>query len=249
MAKAYQRRNNRFYFILFHKRAPGGSGLGLFISKKLAQRMGGDMWFDSVKGVGSNFYFSFITSIAQPDTNVEAEIVTDIETDHTDSMSSNKCTSSKESLSVRNKTLQKIVNLRYLIAEDNIVNKFLIRKLLKRLGCVHVVAVNNGLEALEEAKLNRYDVVFMDVNMPIMDGIEATEKIRKEIPEKDQPSVIIALTADIIRETREKCILAGMQDLLYKPIQTESLREILIKIANEQQPTKFSCINKVEGVN
>jgi len=223
----------------------GGSGLGLFISKRLAERMGGDMWFDSVKGVGSNFYFSFVTTIAQPDAKVDDVVGSETVTIATTTCLENKSSLDEPLVTLQNKTLQKIVNLRYLIAEDNVVNKFLVRKLLKRLGCVHVKAVDNGLQTFEEAKLHRYDVIFMDINMPVMNGIEATEKIRKEIPLEDQPTAIIALTADLNLETRENCIVAGMQDLLYKPIHTESLRELLIKIANEQT-TKVSCINKVD---
>jgi len=219
----------------------GGSGLGLFISKRLAQRMGGDMWFDSVKGVGSNFYFSFVTTIAQPDAKVDDVVGSETVTLATTTCLENKSSLDEPLVTLQNKTLQKIVNLRYLIAEDNVVNKFLVRKLLKRLGCVHVKAVDNGLQTFEEAKLHRYDVIFMDINMPVMNGIEATEKIRKEIPLEDQPNAIIALTADLNLETRENCILAGMQDLLYKPIHTESLRELLIKIANEQT-TNVSCV-------
>jgi CheY-like chemotaxis protein len=104
------------------------------------------------------------------------------------------------------------------------------------------------LQTFEEAKQHQYDVIFMDINMPVMNGIEATEKIRKEIPPERQPAAIIALTGDLSLETRENCILAGMRDLLYKPVHTECLRELLIKIANDQT-TNVSCINKVEGVN
>jgi signal transduction histidine kinase len=115
----------------------GGSGLGLFISKKLAQRMGGDMWFDSVRGVGSSFYFSFVTRIPeQPETKVDDVVPTENTT--TACTDNEHCPEEPSFVTAQNKTLQKIVNLRYLIAEDNVVNKFLVRKLLKLLGCVHV---------------------------------------------------------------------------------------------------------------
>ncbi|MCB1194638.1 response regulator [bacterium] len=115
--------------------------------------------------------------------------------------------------------------LTVLVAEDNPTNQKLIELVLANFGCV-VTMVSNGLEACEMLQDNTYDVVLMDVQMPLMSGYEATEKIRRECSDSIK---IIALTADAMREDEEKCKACGMNDYLSKPIDANKLKEKLIK--------------------
>jgi signal transduction histidine kinase/CheY-like chemotaxis protein len=116
-------------------------------------------------------------------------------------------------------------DLRVLIAEDNLVNQKVILQLLKRLGHEAEV-VNNGVEALERLHQTPYNVVLMDVQMPEMDGIEATQTIRQQIPQAQQP-YIIALTANATQGDREACLAAGMDNYLSKPIRMDALSALL----------------------
>jgi CheY-like chemotaxis protein len=115
--------------------------------------------------------------------------------------------------------------LRILLAEDNPVNQKLALRLLQRLGYRADVA-GNGLEAIEALRRQQYDVVLMDVQMPEMDGLEATRAIHREWPAAQRPR-IIALTANVMKEDQEACFAAGMDDYLGKPIRVEELMAAL----------------------
>jgi CheY-like chemotaxis protein/HPt (histidine-containing phosphotransfer) domain-containing protein len=117
--------------------------------------------------------------------------------------------------------------LRILLAEDNATNQKLALRLLERMGYQADVAAN-GLEALAALKRQSYDVVLMDVQMPEMDGLEATRTLRRELPEAQQPRVI-AMTANAMQGDRERCLAAGMNDYVGKPIRIEELVEALSK--------------------
>jgi CheY-like chemotaxis protein/HPt (histidine-containing phosphotransfer) domain-containing protein len=119
--------------------------------------------------------------------------------------------------------------LRMLLAEDNSINQRLVLLLLERLGySIDVVA--NGLEALEAVRQRVYDVVLMDMQMPEMDGLEATRRIRADVPAARQPH-IIALTANALQGDREACLQAGMDDYLSKPIEVEALVMALRRVS------------------
>lgn len=113
-----------------------------------------------------------------------------------------------------------------LLAEDNIINQKLANGLLEKLGC-KIKTVNNGKEALEAAKNNVYDIIFMDVQMPEMDGFEATGLIREWEKETGKHTPIVAMTAHAMKGDREKCIDAGMDDYMTKPISLKILSETL----------------------
>ncbi|MBF0432929.1 MAG: response regulator, partial [Fibrobacteria bacterium] len=115
--------------------------------------------------------------------------------------------------------------LKVLVAEDNAINQQFISKYLKRLGC-EVDLAENGKQAYQKVSLNEYDLCLMDVMMPEMDGIDATREIRKNQNE-DLP--ILALTANAMEGDKEKCLLAGMNDYLSKPINPETLKEKIIQ--------------------
>jgi CheY-like chemotaxis protein len=108
-----------------------------------------------------------------------------------------------------------------LIAEDNAINRDVLRQMLVMLNC-RVEAVNNGRDAVQAALSGRFDVVLMDLQMPEMDGIEATQEIRRR-ENGEQPVAIVALTAHALTGQRERCLAAGMDDFLAKPITLEAL--------------------------
>ncbi len=116
--------------------------------------------------------------------------------------------------------------LRILLAEDNLVNQKVALLMLETLGCKAEVAVN-GEEAVRAVESKIYDLVFMDVQMPVMDGLEASRRIRRQVPVANQPR-IVAMTAGAFESDREECLRAGMDDYLTKPIQRNGVEEVLI---------------------
>jgi two-component system sensor histidine kinase/response regulator len=118
--------------------------------------------------------------------------------------------------------------LRILVAEDNLVNQKLAMKILSKVGYTAALA-ENGREVTEMANLKQYDLIFMDVQMPEMDGLEATKMIRKYM---DVQPVIIAMTANAMTEDRDECLKAGMDDFLSKPVKLEDIVNMLAKFSN-----------------
>ena len=112
-----------------------------------------------------------------------------------------------------------------MLAEDNLVNQIVAKKMLEKLGYRADVAAN-GIEVLQALERRHYDVVLMDVQMPEMDGLEATSAIRKKWPDWRQP-VIIAMTASALKGDREMCLAAGMDGYISKPAKIEELKTAL----------------------
>jgi CheY-like chemotaxis protein/HPt (histidine-containing phosphotransfer) domain-containing protein len=135
------------------------------------------------------------------------------------------------------------IPLKILVAEDNIINQKLIIKILSQMGYVADV-VSNGLEVIEAIKRQRYDLIFMDVQMPEMDGLEATRNILKNWKPNDRP-VIIAMTANVMHGDREMCIEAGMDDYIGKPILIDKLVEKIRKWANFRSKDQIDDKQKV----
>lgn len=121
-------------------------------------------------------------------------------------------------------------NLRLLVVDDNMVNREVLCLFLEELGYAPHSA-SNGLEAFEQARATQFDLIFMDIHMPELDGISATRLIRQHESAMDttQPAVIIALTADICETDQEKCRAAGMNDYLAKPLRAEKLPHVLAR--------------------
>jgi signal transduction histidine kinase/CheY-like chemotaxis protein len=193
----------------------GGTGLGLAIAKQLAQILGGDIKVVSKVGEGSCF-----TVTAE----VQSRLISD---------SSPESSSARQALSTNLPT-----GLKVLLAEDNAINAVVAQALLEQLNC-NVEHVDNGLKAAARVEEGGIDVVFMDVHMPVMDGIEATKRIRKLKGDLSQTPVI-GLTAEAFKERHVSFKQAGMDDIVTKPVTVEALQESLLKLALSQEVTDNS---------
>ena len=182
-------------------RKHGGTGLGLTISANVIELMDGEMWIDSDEGKGTTVQADFM--LRTPRLNLSK---------HADELKEEK-------------KAQKIEGLRILYAEDNPINQKLLVMIMKTMG-YEVDVANNGLEAWEMAITTSYHIIFMDVQMPKMDGIESTKRIIKDQPQRP---IIIAVTANAEVADQKRCIEAGMNDFIPKPFNAKMLKEALNK--------------------
>ncbi len=212
----------------------GGSGLGLAISKRLAEMMGGTIAVESTEGKGSTF--SVTIAVALPQGTPDAP-------PHYKTPPVGEPAIQSHLMTRENMTATSVADyappavtslLRILLVEDNIVNQKVALRLLERIGYQADVA-SNGMEAIEAVRQTRYDVVLMDLQMPDMDGIEATRHIRTLLPAAQQPW-IVALTAHAEADYRDTCLSLGMNDYLTKPIKVEQLVHALRSIQAAEQP-------------
>ncbi len=178
----------------------GGTGLGLAISRRLAEMMSGKIWAESSPGIGSDFHF---TIIAKAVINEPLE----------------KADPAEKKRVCQHRSLP----LRILLAEDNPVNQAVVLRMLGKLG-YEADAVINGQEVLQALEGKPYDVVLMDVQMPQMDGLEATRRIRQRWSAGPK---IIAITAHALEGDRELCIDSGMDDYIPKPVKLDDLKAAL----------------------
>ena len=176
----------------------GGTGLGLAICWKMVRIMGGQMWVDSVPGEGSTFHFTLRLGLAQAAARRPATI---------------------ESIG----GVAPVRPLSILVAEDNAINQTLAVKLLERMGHA-VTLVDNGAKAVAAASASApFDLILMDVQMPEMGGVEATQRIREVERPLGRHTPIVAMTANAMEGDREKYLAAGMDGYVSKPIQSASL--------------------------
>lgn len=186
----------------------GGTGLGLAISKQLITIMGGTIGVESVEGKGSTFWFT-VPCIRANEKDMNSYHI------------------KAASLKCFDRELTPVAQAKALLVEDYHVNRIFAEKLLKKFGFVHIDHAENGSEALLKYRTKSYDIIFMDCQMPEIDGYQATEKIRAL--EQDTPlhTPIVAMTANAMMGDREKCLKAGMDDYISKPLRAEHLRAIL----------------------
>ncbi|MDX1478403.1 MAG: ATP-binding protein, partial [Saprospiraceae bacterium] len=185
----------------------GGTGLGLAIVKQLIEQQEGQLQVRSAPGEGSTFLFSLPFTLQDT------------------------LPSSRDSTATA--TSGRLSDLRILVVEDVHFNRLLITELLEmHVRNVQVDVVDNGALALEKVQANHYDVVLMDILMPVMDGLEATRRIR-QLPDPDKCQVpILALTAGAIKEQLDACLAAGMNAYVTKPISDSALLDTLHQIIN-----------------
>ena len=189
----------------------GGTGLGLAISKALVQAMDGTIAFKSTYGFGSEFWFD-LPLIEVRDAEKETLEETTLNT-----------------------VIQNDEPLKVLVADDNETNQMIISVILKRLGC-YTDIVSDGLEAVDAVKNNSYDLIFMDVSMPNMDGLDATREIRNLPPEKSSIK-IVALTAYTQEEDKLKVFDAGMDAFLSKPVFRNDVVAVINNVLQTQTVT------------
>ena len=181
----------------------GGTGLGLAICRNLIELMAGRIWIESEIDKGSCFYAEFAADF------VEA------------------APSAAVSLAAPTEQTLDLAKLKVLVVEDNAINRMIINKLLAKMA-IKADNAEDGVEALKAVQLENYDLILMDMQMPRMDGLSATRKIR-ELSDLKQPH-IIALTANAFEEDKQRCFEAGMNDFLSKPIVFDTLVERLKKL-------------------
>ncbi|MGQ9635650.1 MAG: PAS domain S-box protein [Bryobacteraceae bacterium] len=196
-------------------RGQGGAGLGLAISKQLCELMGGEIGVSSMVGEGSEFWFTVrLGKVANTGSFGDRVPVRD--------------ELGEESLRPANsQPLWRGEGIRVLVVEDNQVNRQVVLEMMKRLG-IAADAAESGAEALRKLQERTYELVLMDVQMPMMDGYEVSRRIRASRSTVQNPNVpIIAITAHAMAGQRERCLAAGMNDYLSKPLWFSALAETI----------------------
>jgi len=184
-----------------------GAGLGLAICKRLVDMMKGTICVDSNEGSGTTFYIGIPFGTTDP--------------------------YYQKVLAVREPKVLSSDNCKVLLVEDERVNRLTAQKLLEKSGC-EVLTAQNGQEGLDVLRENAIDMVLMDIQMPIMDGVKATRAIRAGEAGADKKDIpIIALTAHAMHGDREKFLGFGMDDYLSKPVEIEEIKDVLDKMLGE----------------
>ncbi|MBN2803468.1 MAG: response regulator [Deltaproteobacteria bacterium] len=186
----------------------GGTGLGLSIANEMINFMGGKLGVDSTIKMGSNFYFSLQFKVNDKSENINLQ----------NSFSHSYFPARTEE--------SQSTTFKVLLVEDNITNQIVFKEILSEFN-LDVEVASNGLEAVQKIKTTSYNLVFMDIQMPVLDGIEATKQIRSLQNYSNSKLPIIAITAHVMEEDKQRCFEAGMNGYISKPIKLDKLTKAL----------------------
>ncbi|KAI1179490.1 putative histidine kinase HHK1p [Nemania sp. FL0916] len=212
----------------------GGSGLGLSICKSLIETMmHGQIKLESQENVGTTVSFTVTFEKAKPEVSAgEAQNVQLTQTNEQPRKAAQREARDNSANPYKDLTMVPKEQLRICIAEDNLINQRIAVQYVRKLGYTLIDAYDNGLKAMEGLRQkaregNPYHVILMDVQMPVLDGYETTKLLRQDPDEDVRSILVIAMTASAIQGDREKCLAAGMNDYLAKPVKAELLKRKL----------------------